>query len=51
MLKREVRKARAIAKEGRRCWDYEHAAMIERCLIKRRLIVIRPLPQFNPRKL
>jgi hypothetical protein len=30
---------------------YEHAPMIERCLIERRLIVIRPLAQFNPEKL
>ena len=30
MPKREVGKAGAIVKEGRRSWDYEHTAMIER---------------------
>src|SRR5215470_6428337 len=33
MPKREVGKAGAIAKKRRRSWDYEHTAMIERCLI------------------
>src|SRR3984893_3823847 len=51
MPKREVGKARAIAKKGWRCWDYEHAAMIKGCLIERGLIVIRRLAQFNPKKL
>jgi hypothetical protein len=31
MPKCELGNARAIAKKERRCWDYEHAAMIERC--------------------
>src|ERR1700732_5147721 len=51
MPKREVGKARAIAKKEWRCWDYEHTAMIKRCLIERGLIVIRRLAQFNPGKL
>src|SRR5262249_39072505 len=51
MPKRAVGKARTIAKKERRCRDYEYAPMIERCLIERRLIVIRPLAQFNPEKL
>ena len=51
MPKREVGKARAIAKKGWRCWDYEHAAVIKWCLIERGLIVIRLLAQFNPGKL
>jgi hypothetical protein len=41
----------AIAKKGRRSWDYEQTAIIERCLIERGLIVIRRFAQFNPRKL
>jgi len=44
-------KTRAIAKKERRSWDYEQAAMIERCLIECRPIIIRPLAQFNLRKL
>src|SRR5262249_49659069 len=51
MSKRELGKARAIAKKDRRCWDYQQAAMVGRCLIERRLIIIRQLAQFNPRKL
>ena len=51
MPKREVGKARAIAKKEWRCGDYEYAAMIKRCLTERGLIVIRRLAQFNPRKL
>src|SRR5260370_18910701 len=51
MPKSELGKARAIAKKGWRCWDYEHTAMIKRCLIERGLIVIRRLPQFNPKEL
>src|SRR5262245_52261733 len=51
MPKREVGKASAIAKERRRCWDYEHGTVIGWCLIERRLIVIRPFAQFNPEKL
>src|SRR5262249_35973769 len=51
MPKREVCKARAISKKSRRCGDYKCTAVSERCLIERRLIVIRRLAQFNPRKL
>src|SRR6516162_9124239 len=51
MPKRKVGKARAIAKKERRRWHYEYVAMIERCLIARRVIVVGQLAQFNPRKL
>ena len=51
MLKREVGKASAIAKKGRRRWNNEQVTMIERCLTKCRLVVIRQLAQLNTKQL
>jgi hypothetical protein len=39
MPKCELGKTHAIAKKERRSWNYEQAAMLEGCLIERRLIM------------